>query len=114
MEEKKTLQDVLGDYTSGETGLDDTNKALKEMGSSLQLDPSRNMFTAEELLETRVGDTPAEANGWGIMDHGVGCMEKVRIVDGICVSCDMGEESAYVYIGGRKYRLRGTVLTEEE
>ena len=109
MEEKKTLQDVLGDYTSGETGLDDTNKALKEMGSSLQLDPSRNMFTAEELL-----DTPAEANGWGIMDHGVGCMEKVRIVDGICVSCDMGEEIAYVYIGGRKYRLRGTVLTEED
>ena len=114
MEEKKTVQDVVVDYTSRKTGLDDTNKALKEMGSSLQLDPSRNMFTAEELLETRVGDTPAEANGWGIMDHGVGCMEKVRVVDGICVSCDMGEEIAYVYIGGRKYRLRGTVLTEED
>lgn len=48
------------------------------------------------------------------MDHGVGSMEKVQIVDGKCVSCDMGEEIAYVYIGGRKYRLRGTVLTEED
>ena len=86
----------------------------KEMGSSLQLDPSRNMFTAQELMETRVGDTPDEANGWGIMDHGVGSMEKVQIVDGKCVSCDMGEEIAYVYIGGRMYRLRGTVLTEED
>ena len=46
MEEKKTLQEIIADYTSGKTGLDDTNKALKEMGSSLQLDPSRNMFTA--------------------------------------------------------------------
>ena len=114
MEEKKTLQEIIADYTSGKTGLGDTNKALKEMGSSLQLDPSRNMFTAQELMETRVGDTPDEANGWGVMDHGVGSMEKVQIVDGKCVSCDMGEEIAYVYIGGRMYRLRGTVLTEED
>ena len=110
----KDLEKTLLDYTKGEKTLEETNEALKEMGSSLQLDPSRNMFTAQELMETRVGDTPDEANGWGVMDHGVGSMEKVQIVDGKCVSCDMGEEIAYVYIGGRKYRLRGTVLTEED
>lgn len=110
----KDLEKTLLDYTKGEKTLEETNEALKEMGSSLQLDPSRNMFTAQELMETRVGDTPDEANGWGIMDHGIGSMEKVQVVDGKCVSCDMGEEIAYVYIGGRKYRLRGTVLTEED
>ena len=110
----KDLEELLFDYTRGEKTLEETNEALKEMGSSLQLDPSRNMFTAQELMETRVGDTPDEANGWGIMDHGIGSMEKVQVVDGKCVSCDMGEEIAYVYIGGRKYRLRGTVLTEED
>ncbi|HJB51784.1 MAG TPA: hypothetical protein H9772_01710 [Candidatus Oscillibacter pullicola] len=114
MNEKKTQQDALNDYTAGRTGLDETNETLKEMGSPLRLDPTRNLFTAEELMETRVGETPAEANGWGIMDHGVGCLEKVHIVDGKCVSCDMGEEAAYVYIGGRKYRLRGDALTEED
>ena len=110
----KDLEKTLLDYTKGEKTLEETNEALKEMGSSLQLDPSRNMLTAQELMETRVGDTPDEANGWGIMDHGIGSMEKVQVVDGKCVSCDMGEEIAYVYIGGRKYRLRGTVLTEED
>ena len=110
----KDLEKTLLDYTKGEKTLEETNEALKEMGSSLQRDPSRNMLTAQELMETRVGDTPDEANGWGIMDHGIGSMEKVQVVDGKCVSCDMGEEIAYVYIGGRKYRLRGTVLTEED
>ena len=114
MNEKKTFQDALNDYTAGRTGLDETNETLKEMGSPLWLDPTRNLFTAEELMETRVGETPAEANGWGIMDHGVGCLEKVHIVDGKCVSCDMGEEIAFVYIGGKRYRLRGDALTEED
>ena len=114
MEEKKTVQEVLDDYTAGRAGLDETNRDLEEIGSTLRLDPGRNLFTPEELLETRAGETPDEANGWGIMDHGVGCMEKVRVVDGRTVDVDMGEETAYVYIGGRKYRLRGDVLTEED
>ena len=48
------------------------------------------------------------------MDHGVGCMEKVRVVDGRTVDVDMGEEVAFVYMAGRRYRLRGNVLTEED
>ena len=113
-ESKKNIQDVLGEYTSGEKTLEETNEALREMGSTLTLDPTRNLFSAQELMETRVGETPDEAKGWGIMEHGVGCMERVRVVDGGTVDVDMGEETAYVYIGGRKYRLRGDVLTEED
>ena len=70
--------------------------------------------TPEELAETRVGETPAEANGWGILDHGVGSLEKVHVVNGRTVDVDMGHEAAYVYIAGRKYRLRSDVLTEED
>ena len=113
-ESKKNIQDVLGEYTSGEKTLEETNEALREMGSTLTLDPTRNLFSAQELMETRVGETPDEANGYGILDHGVGCMEKVRVADGRTVDCDMGQEIAYVYIGGRKYRLRGDVVTEED
>ena len=77
-------------------------------------DVPRATFTPEELAETRVGETPAEANGWGILDHGVGSLEKVHVVNGRTVDVDMGHEAAYVYIAGRKYRLRSDVLTEED
>ena len=72
------------------------------------------MPTPEELAETRVGETPAEANGWGILDHGVGSLEKVHVVNGRTVDVDMGQETAYVYMAGKRYRLRGDVLTEED
>ena len=92
----KTLEELLFDYTRGDKTLEETNQALKELGSTLRLDPSRNLFSAQELMETRVGETPDEANGWGILDHGVGCMEKVRVAGGRTVDCDMGQEIAYV------------------
>ena len=58
----KTLEEVLYDYTRGEKTLEEANKALKELGCGLTLDPTRNLFSARELLETRAGETPDEAN----------------------------------------------------
>ena len=110
----KDLEKTLLDYTKGEKTLEETNEALKEMGSNLTLNPARNLFSAQELMETHVGETPDEANGWGIMDHGVGCLEKVHVVDGRTVDVDMGEEIAFVYMAGKRYRLRGDVLTDED
>ena len=110
----KNLEEILHDYTRGEKTLEEANKALKELGCGLTLDPARNLFSAQELLETRAGETPDEANGWGLMDHGVACLEKVHVVNGRTVDVDMGQETAYVYIAGRKYRLRGDVLTEAD
>lgn len=108
------FEKVILDYSRGEVGLDETNEKLKEMGSNITLNPMRNMFTAEELMNTAVGETPDEANGYGIMDHGVGSMEKVRVVNGRTPDVNMGEEIAFVYIGGKKYRLCGDVLVDEE
>ena len=110
----KTVEEVLQKYTLGAAGKDDTNDGLKELGSPLRLNPDRNVITPEELAETRVGVTPDEANGYGLMDHGVGCMEKVHVVNGRTVDVDMGQETAYVYMAGKRYRLRGDVLTEED
>lgn len=110
----KAIEEIILDYTSGKTGLPETNQALKELECGLQLDPGRNVITPEELAETRVGETPAEATGWGIMDHGVGCLEKVHVVDGKTVDVNMGAETAYVYIAGKKYELKGDTLVEPE
>lgn len=109
-----TTNEILNKYTTGEMTLPEANEALKEADSDLYLDPNRNVITPEELAETRVGVTPDEANGYGLMDHGVGSLEKVHVVNGRTVDVDMGQEAAYVYIGGHKYRLRGDVLTEED
>ena len=110
----KTIEEILMDYTKGEKDLPETNEDLKEAGSGLTLNPARNEITEEEKRATTVGYYPDQANGWGLMDHGVGSMEKVRVVDGRTPDVNMGEECAYVYIGGRKYRLRGDALTEME
>ena len=114
MESKKTVDEILHGYTDGEIGPDEANRELEEIGSKVRLDPAKNLFSAEELMETKAGETPAEATGWGLLDHGVPPMMKVHVVDGRTVDVDMGVECAYVHIGGKKYRLRGTVLTEED
>lgn len=110
----KTIEEILLDYTRGEKDLPETNEALKEAGSGLTLNPSRNEITEEEKRATTVGYYPDQANGWGLMDHGVGSMEKVHVVDGRTPDVNMGEEIAYVYIAGRKYRLLGDILADPE
>ena len=105
--------EILNKYTAGDMPLDEANAALeKETDGKLQLDPTRNLFSAQELMETRVGDTPDEANGWGLMDHGVGCLEKVHVVNGKTPDVNMGEEIAFVHIAGRVYELKGDTLVE--
>ena len=108
------MNEIINDYTAGKKTLKETNEALKKGGYGLVLDPNRNVISQEEFLATTAGDTPDTVNGWGLMDHGVGCMEKVHVVDGRTVDVDMGQETAFVFIAGRRYRLWGDVLTEED
>ena len=110
----KNIEEIILDYTSGKTGLPETNQALKELECGLQLDPNRNVITQEEFVATTAGETPDTVNGYGLMDHGVGCMEKVHVVNGRTVDVDMGEEYALVYIAGHKYQLKGDTLVEPE
>ena len=120
----KTLEEVLYDYTRGEKTLEEANKALKELGCGLTLDPTRNLFSARELLETRgvtvvvithqMNVIEEVCHRVAILDHGVGSLEKVHVVNGRTVDVDMGQETAYVYMAGKRYRLRGDVLTEED
>lgn len=110
----KTIEETILDYTSGKTGLPETNEALKEAGSDLYLNPDRNKLTEEEKRATTIGYYPDQANGYGLMDHGVGAFEKVHVVNGKTVDVNMGAETAYVYIAGKKYELKGDTLVEPE
>lgn len=108
----KTIEEIILDYTKGEKDLTETNEALKEAGSNLSLNPDRNKLTEEEKRSTTVGYYPNQANGYGLMDHGVGCLEKVHVVNGKTPDVNMGAETAFVYIAGKCYNLVGDTLTE--
>lgn len=110
----KTIEEIILDYTKGEKDLPETNEALKEAGSNLYLNPDRNKLTEEEKRATTVGYYPDQANGYGLMDHGVGDLEKVHVVNGKTVDVNMGEEIAFVYIAGKKYKLKGDTLADPE
>lgn len=109
-----TTNEILNKYTTGEMTLPEANEALKEAGSDLYLGPDRNKLTEEEMRGTTVGYYPDQANGYGLMDHGVGAFEKVHVVNGKTVDVNMGAETAYVYIAGKKYELKGDTLVEPE
>ena len=108
----KTIEEIILNYTKGEKDLPETNEALKEAGSNIYLNPDRNKLTEEEKRSTTVGYYPDQANGYGLMDHGVGSLEKVHVVNGKTVDVNMGAEIAYVYIAGKKYELKGDTLMD--
>ena len=110
----KTIEEIILDYTKGEKDLEEANEALKEAGSNIYLNPERNKLTEEEMRATTIGYYPDQANGYGLMDHSVGCLEKVHVVNGKTVDVNMGAETAYVYIAGKKYELKGDTLVEPE
>lgn len=111
----KTIDEIMKDYTSGKTGPDEANAALKEAGAGFSLDPTRNLFSADEIMKSTLGgNPPSTVNGWGIMDHGVGALEKIHVVNGHTPDVDMGIELAYVYICGAKYQLKGNGLIVPE
>ena len=99
--------DIIRAYTKGEMTLEQANAELKAIGVNLRLVEGRNQLTAQEIAETHVGATPQEANGWGLLDVGVGGYEKVHVVDGVTVDYDNGADTNYalVLIGGKMYQI---------
>lgn len=104
------LNEIFAKYSKGEYTAEQANKKLEEIGSSLRLQPGKNELTAAEIKETKVGKTPADANGYGLLDTGTGFMDKVKVVNGKLTGADMGESYALVVIGGKIYHVKGATL----
>ena len=116
---KNDIADILFKYTTGEATLEETNDALKEAEAGFNLEPGRNEITPDEMALTTVGDTPEEANGFGLLDTGTGSMEKVHVTNG-----KLGEainqvnhdgttnRLAFVIIGPNRYEVKGDTLTD--
>ena len=95
------------------------NQELKKMGAPVRLQPGRNEITEAEQQATRVGDTPDQAEGYGLLDTGTGSMEKVHVHRGRLEHAVNQVQPdgtvnmlAYVLIGGKRYSVQGDMLTE--
>lgn len=113
----KTINEILKDYTTGETGLEETNAALAEAEAGFRLEPGKNVLTDEDRKQTVVGYYPQQASGFGLLDTGTGSMEKVRVTGGrlenpVNEVDENGKTNmaAYVIICGRTYEVRYDTL----
>ena len=114
----KTINEIMNNYTSGKTPVEDTNPALKEAGAGFHFVPGQNTLTPEEIAATHVGPRPNDATGYGLMSSGTGTMDKVHVVKGklqggainMVGSDGMPNECDIVYIGGQVWQVYGDEL----
>lgn len=115
----KTINEIVKDYTTGETDLEAANAALKEAGAGFSFVPGQNEITEEDRRQTVVGYYPEQASGFGLLDTGTGSMEKVCVTNGKLdhavnqVQPDGSTNmAAYVIICGKTYEVFGDILKE--
>lgn len=108
----RNIEETIRKYSAGEMTLEEANAALKDADAKVHLNPQRNDLTPEEIMHTTAGKTPAEANGWGLLDTGTGTLDRVEVRDGKLANMDCGEMHALCIIGGKTYYVKGDTLTE--
>lgn len=115
----KTINEILRDYTTGETDLEATNAALKEAGAGFSFGPGQNEITEEDRMATTVGYYPSQANGYGLLDTGTGSLDKVHVTGGKLDHAvnqvqphGTTNMTAYVIICGKIYEVLGDTLAE--
>lgn len=85
------LMEILEGFRYGEKTAEETNEALKEMGSTLSVDPNRNVITDAEWADTTISGDLKKINGYAYVDFGVGNPEKMMFKDGVIVDETFGE-----------------------
>ena len=106
---KNDIADILFKYTTGEATLEETNDALKEAEAGFNLEPGRNEITPDEMALTTVGDTPEEANGFGLLDTANGKLDEAINQVNHDGTTNM---LAFVIIGPNRYEVKGDTLTD--
>lgn len=84
------LEKIIVKYTTGKTTLEETNKALKDAKTNLQLDPEKNKIHK------------GEEKTFGLMGSGTGTLDKVAIKNGKLVD-GVGDMKVEIFFDGKKY-----------
>lgn len=103
------MNEIIKAYADERISLEDANKQLEAIGSTIRIDPDKNVISAQEMAATVVDDDPAKVSGWGLMYHGIGKPEKMRVQNGK-FEYDTGyekDQGIVLKILDRKYRIIG-------
>ena len=114
-----TINEIINDYTSGKTPVEETNAALQAAGAGFSFRPGQNALTEEEIRSSVGGPRPQDADGYGILDDGIG-PQKCQVRDGVLVGGAVNQVNAdgstsmtaYVTIGGYTWEVYGDQLGE--
>lgn len=110
-----TINEIIFKFSSGELPVEDANKELENIGSTLRLNPEKNTITADEYAETSLGlFPPTTVNGYGLMETGTGSLDKVHIKAGRLVDTDLDEMYGAVFVGGVRFEIDGDKLIAPE
>lgn len=103
------MNEIIKAYADERISLEDANKQLEAIGSTIRIDPDKNVISAQEMAATVVDDDPKKVSGWGLMYHGIGKPEKMRVQNGK-FEYDTGyerDQGIVLKILDRKYRIVG-------
>lgn len=114
------INQIICDYTSGDVSVEETNRRLVEEKAGFTFVPGKNCLSEEEIASTHVGNNPADATGYGLLDTGTGTLDKVQVVKGklqggainTVGEDEVPNEHDVVYIGGQIWQVLGDMLGE--
>ena len=82
------------------------NEKLEKIGSNVRLADGKNVITDAEKKATVVDTEKGIYKGFGLLDHGVGGLDKVEVVSNK-LKYNIGDIEAYLYMGGHEFKIVG-------
>ena len=80
------------------------NEKLAQIGSNVRLADGKNVITDAEKKATVVDTEKGIYKGFGLLDHGVGGLDKVEVVSNK-LKYNVGEIQAYLYMGNHEFEI---------
>ena len=80
------------------------NEKLEKIGSNVRLADGKNVITDAEKKATVVDTEKGIYKGFGLLDHGVGGLDKVEVVSNK-LKYNVGEIQAYLYMGNHEFEI---------
>ena len=112
-EKREAISKICGQVIDETLTVEEGYAALEKLGEKREDHNLEKLVLSEtEKRQTTIGWYPDQANGWGMLDQGLGAMDKVAVRNGRLVGCDCGKMPALVFIAGRMYNVHGSVLTD--
>lgn len=84
--------------------INEKNAELEKIGSNVRLAEGKNVITAEEEKKTVVDTARGVYKGFGLLDHGIGGMDKVEVINGK-LKYNIGNIQAYLYMGDHEFEI---------